>query len=79
MENIIAAWKLTHRNPLIATEENTRTVYVVRYADGTGNILGECGPLLADGVSFDHEPDDFLSTAGPFWSIHPVDASQVPA
>ena len=78
--NIIEAWKCTSfdLNMQAQFPDDEEPVYVVKYADGTGNIVMGGKPSLVAGVAFEAEPEDFLVTCKPFYRVVQVSASQVP-
>lgn len=79
-KKIVAAWKCTpfDRDVLGGFPGEADPVYVVKYSDGTGNIVMGGKPSLVAGVAWDAEPEDFLVTCKPFYRIAAVKPSQVP-
>lgn len=78
--NIAAAWKCTPFDHDMQAQfpGDDEPVYVVKYADGTGNIIMGGKPSLRAGVAFDGEPEDFLVTCKSFYRVAQVAPSQVP-
>ena len=79
-KKIVAAWKCIpfDRDMLAQFPGDEEPVYVVRYSDGTGNIVMGGKPSLRAGVAWDAEPEDFLVSCKPFYQVAKVPASQVP-
>jgi len=77
-KSIVEAWKCVPRGTVALEAGSGGPVYVVRYADGTGNIVGSDGPMLRGGVEFGCEPEDFLVGCRPFYSVEQVAPSRVP-
>ena len=79
-KKIVTAWKCIpfDAEMLAQFPGDEDPVYVVKYRDGTGNIIMGGKPSLVAGVSFDAEPEDFLVTCKPFYRVAKVPVSQVP-
>lgn len=78
--SISQAWKCTSfdHDKLSQFPGDDEPVYVVKYRDGTGNIVMGGKSVLVAGVSFDAEPEDFLVTCKLFYWVAKVSVSQVP-